>query len=59
MKALKYSIEENTIRSFNAGCNIVLHCNANYREMIKVADKSPLISDFILKKTSNLIDIVR
>ncbi len=59
MKALKFSVEENTIRAFKAGCNIVLHCNANYREMIKVANKSPQISEFILKKTSNLIDIVR
>ena len=28
MKALRYSIKQNTIRSFDAGCNIVLHCNA-------------------------------
>ena len=27
MKALKYSIKQNTIRSFDAGCNIALHCN--------------------------------
>ena len=59
MKALKYSIKENTIRAFSAGCNIVLHCNGNYKEMINVGKNSPLISDFILKKTSNLINIVR
>jgi len=59
MKALKYSIEENTTRAFSAGCNIVLHCNANHREMILVAKNSPFVSDFILKKTSNLINIVR
>ena len=59
MKALKYSIKENTIRAFKAGCNIVLHCNGNYSEMIEVAKNSPLISDFILKKTSNIINIVR
>ena len=59
MKALKYSIKENTKKAFTAGCNLVLHCNGNYNEMIKVAENSPLISSFILKKTSNLINIVR
>ena len=59
MKALKYSTKENTKKAFIAGCNLVLHCNANYNEMIKVAENSPLISSFILKKTSNLINIVR
>jgi len=59
MKSLKYSIKENTKKAFIAGCNLVLHCNGNYNEMIKVAENSPLISSFILKKTSNLINIVR
>ena len=59
MKSLKYSTKENTKKAFNAGCNLVLHCNGNYNEMIKVAENSPLISSFILKKTSNLINIVR
>jgi len=59
MKSLKYSTKENTKKAFIAGCNLVLHCNGNYNEMIKVAENSPLISSFILKKTSNLINIVR
>jgi len=52
MKSLKFSIKENTIRAFNAGCNIVLHCNGNYNEMITVAKNSPKINTFIIKKTS-------
>ena len=28
MKSLKGSLKENTIKTFKAGCNIVLHCNA-------------------------------
>ena len=59
MKALKYSISENTIRAFNAGCNLVLHCNANYSEMVKVAKNSPIINNFIIKKTSQFINIIR
>ena len=52
MKSLKYSIGENTERAFTAGCNLVLHCNGNYREMIIVGDNSPLVDNFIIKKTS-------
>jgi beta-N-acetylhexosaminidase len=58
MKSLKFSISENTTRSFNAGCNLVLHCNANYKEMIKVAKNSPIINSFIIKKTSEFYKIL-
>ena len=52
MKSLKYSIDENTRRAFNAGCNLVLHCNGNLKEMTLVAENSPKVNSFILKKTS-------
>ena len=58
MKSLKSSIKENTLKAFNAGCNIVLHCNANYKEMNEVAINSPLISKFIIKKTSQFYKIL-
>ena len=58
MKALKYSITENTKRAFTAGCNLVLHCNGNLKEMVKVAENSPNINKFILKKTSQFRDII-
>tara|TARA_B100001123_G_C15153525_1_gene964466 strand:- start:202 stop:1155 length:954 start_codon:yes stop_codon:yes gene_type:complete len=58
MKSLKYSIELNTKKSFLAGCNLVLHCNGNMSEMIKVAKNSPYINAFIIKKTSKFIDII-
>ena len=54
----KYSIEKNTRKSFTAGCNIVLHCNGRLKEMIKVAKNSPIIDNFILKKTYQFIDII-
>jgi len=59
MKALKYSISKNTTQAFNAGCNLVLHCNGNYKEMLTVAKNSPLLSDFVIKKTSQLMNIIR
>ena len=51
MKSLKYSIKENTIKTFNAGCNLVLHCNGKFKEMLTVAENSPKIDSFIMKKT--------
>ena len=52
MKSLKDNIKTNTLKAFSAGCNIVLHCNGNLREMKIVANNSPELSKFIIKKTS-------
>ncbi len=59
MKSLKYSLDENTIKSFNAGCNIVLHCNGNLKEMKIVAENSPKVNSFIVKKTSEFYKNLR
>ncbi len=58
MKSLKYDLKTNTVKSFNAGCNLVLHCNANINEMKIVANNSPFISKFIIKKTSQFYKIL-
>ena len=58
MRSLKFSIKENTIKAFIAGCNLVLHCNGNYAEMLVVAKNSPLLSKFIIKKTSQLYKVL-
>ena len=58
MKSLKGNIKDNTIKTFNAGCNLALHCNANLKEMKIVAENSPLISNFIIKKTSQFYKIL-
>ena len=58
MKSLKSSIKANTLRAFNAGCDLVLHCNGNIDEMSDVAINSPLISKFIIKKTSQFYKII-
>jgi len=58
MKSLKGSIKENTLKAFEAGCNLVLHCNGNYKEMKEVAINTPLISKFIIKKTSQFYKII-
>ncbi len=58
MRSLKGNIKENTIRAFNAGCNLVLHCNSNYKEMEIIGKNSPVIDNFITKKTSQFYKIL-
>ncbi len=54
MKSLKHSIANNSKLAFKSGCDLVLHCNGNLNEMKKVAENSPFLNDFIVKKTSQL-----
>ena len=58
MKSLKGTLKENTIKTFKAGCNLALHCNGNFNEMEIVGNNSPLIDNFILKKTSQFYKII-
>ena len=58
MASLKGTIKDITVRSFNAGCDLVLHCNGKHSEMLIVAKNSPLISNFIIKKTSQFYKII-
>ena len=54
MKALKYDLVENALRSLNAGCNIVLYCSGKYNESAKLLKNIPYIDKFTQKKTSEL-----
>ena len=58
MKSLKNNMHINTTKAFDAGCNIVLHCNGDLNEMKIVANNSPLINSFIYKKTSQFYKIL-
>ena len=59
MKSLKKTLKQNTIETFNAGCNLALHCNGNIKEMEIVGKNAPLIDKFITKKTSQFYKILR
>jgi beta-N-acetylhexosaminidase len=59
MKSLKGNLKQNTIKAFNAGCNLALHCNANLKEMKIVGKNSPYVDKFIIKKTSQFYKILR
>ena len=58
MKSLKGTLKENTIKTFNSGCNLALHCNGNSKEMEIVGKNSPQINKFISKKTSQFYKIL-
>ena len=58
MKGLKFSIEKNTKKAFSAGCNLVLHCNGKFKEMVIVARNSPNVDKFIIRKTSQFYKIL-
>ena len=59
MKSLKYSLEENALKALQAGCNLVLHCNGNIREMSNLIKVIPRIDKFTQKKTSQFYKFLR
>ena len=58
MKALKHTIKLNTLKALSAGCNLILHCNAKCSEMRIVAENTPLVDNFIIKKTSQFYNFL-
>ncbi len=44
MKALAGGFADRTTASFDAGCDVVLHCNGDMAEMAPVADNSPVLA---------------
>ena len=53
MEALKFNIITNATKALKAGCNLVLHCNANIRQMERLIKVIPNIDTFTYKKTSD------
>ena len=58
MKALKHGLEKNTTKALQAGCNLILHCNGNIKEMKKLAKIVPKIDKFTRKKTSDFYNFL-
>ena len=54
MKSLKYDLKKNATKALHAGCNLVLHCNGNIKEMSELAKVVPKIDKYTQKKTSYL-----
>ena len=53
MRALKYGLKNNATRALDAGCNLILHCNGNIKEMKKLIKVVPIIDKFTQRKTSH------
>ena len=52
MKALNCGLKNNAMKALDAGCNLVLHCNANINEMKLLTKIIPTVDKFTQKKTS-------
>ena len=59
MKALKYNYKINAKKALEAGCNLILHCNANIKEMNELVKIIPTIDKFTQKKTSQFYSFLR
>ena len=59
MKSLKYKLEVNAVKALEEGCNLILHCNGNIKEMSKLIKVIPKIDKFTQKKTSQFYKFLR
>ena len=51
MKALKFDLKTNVVKSLDAGCNLILHCNGDYSEAKIISKIVPYLDKFLLLKT--------
>jgi beta-N-acetylhexosaminidase len=59
MKALKYDLVTNAIKSLEAGCNLVLYCAGNIKDNLKLIKSIPYIDKFTSKKTTEIYNFLR
>ena len=58
MKALKGTIKNKVKAILKSGCEIILHCNANIKEMMQIYLSIPLIKKNTLKKINRLNNLI-
>ena len=54
-----WSGKKNATKALHAGCNLVLHCNGNIKEMSELAKVVPKIDKYTQKKTSYFYNFLR
>ena len=59
MKALQFGLKNNVFRALDAGCNLILHCNGDIKEMLELSKIAPNIDAFVKKKTSQFYNFLR
>jgi beta-N-acetylhexosaminidase len=55
MNALEGSIAERTRAIFAAGCDVVLHCNGKFDEMVAVASETPMLAGEALARAQRAL----
>ena len=58
MKALKFGLVENALKSLKAGCNLTLYCRGRSKESLKLLKEIPPIDEFTEKKTSQFYNFL-
>lgn len=53
MKALSGTIGDLARQAFIAGCDVALHCNGNFSEMLEVAENSPYLQGKAAQRAAN------
>jgi beta-N-acetylhexosaminidase len=56
MKALKGNFQNRTKSSYEAGCDIILHCNGDMFEMKEIAKQSRILEQKKIDYISKYID---
>ena len=59
MKALKFDLLTNALKSLEAGCNLALYCGGNFKESKNLVKRMPYIDNFTQKKTSEFYNFLR
>ena len=59
MKSLKFDLVENSIRSLNAGCNLILYCGGNTNDSSLLLKGTNKIEKFTVKKTQQFYRFLR
>ena len=59
MRALKGPVNARVASVLGAGCDIALHCDGNYRDMVAIANSCPQITNPTIKRLNTAKRLIR